>query len=293
MTVVQLINEHDRGCGASAQLGYQYSSGDYVLLIDGDMVLHEQFLRCALDCLEENPTVAGVGGFVREMNLINEESRLRVLRHRHMKPGRVDRLNGGGLYRRAAIDSVGYIADRNLHSFEEFELGVRLRARGWKLLQLPESAVDHHGYVVGGYHLMRLRQRTGYARGAGELLRGMIGRGYFWEILRVRALLVSALVAVWLTLLMITPLLLPVTGTRGTVVLLAILASSPVILMSIKYRSWRMGFFCVVNWIANLIATVRGFTLPQVDPCKRLAGRVVCQTAKPPLNMRREEMGTS
>src|ERR671912_195102 len=46
--IVQLQRPEDRGCGIAPQLGYQYCSGDFVYLIDGDMVLHANFLRHAI-----------------------------------------------------------------------------------------------------------------------------------------------------------------------------------------------------------------------------------------------------
>ena len=49
--IMQLVNKYDRGCGAAAQLGYQHSTGNYVYLIDGDIVLHRDFLRNAYDAL--------------------------------------------------------------------------------------------------------------------------------------------------------------------------------------------------------------------------------------------------
>ena len=45
-------------------------------------------------------------------------------------------MNGGGLYRRSAIEQTGYLSDRNLHGYEEFDLGIRLRDAGWQLHRL-------------------------------------------------------------------------------------------------------------------------------------------------------------
>src|SRR5262245_60437822 len=42
--IVQLNSSADRSWGAGAQLGFQYSSGRYLCLIDGDMRLHREFV---------------------------------------------------------------------------------------------------------------------------------------------------------------------------------------------------------------------------------------------------------
>src|SRR5258708_27331972 len=99
--IVQLSNIEDRSCGAGAQLGFQYSSGRYLCLIDGDMRLHTDFLPAALKFLEENPTVGGVGGFVIDRDIANLEFEQRTKRHDpDRRAGPVTRLNGCGVYRR-------------------------------------------------------------------------------------------------------------------------------------------------------------------------------------------------
>ncbi|WP_413243246.1 glycosyltransferase family 2 protein, partial [Pseudomonas ogarae] len=79
--------------------------------------------------------------------------------------GEIDRLNGGGLYRRTAIEQVGYLSDRNLHGYEEFDLGVRLRASGWRLHRLDRSFVRHFGHAINAYALLVRRWKSGYLRG--------------------------------------------------------------------------------------------------------------------------------
>ena len=114
--IVQLNNVADRSCGAGAQLGFQYSNARYLWLIDADMRLHNGFLPAAIKFLEEHPDVAGVGGilFERETSSLEFEQRSKRV-DPDSRPGDVTRLNGTGVYRRAAIESVGYVTDRNLH----------------------------------------------------------------------------------------------------------------------------------------------------------------------------------
>ena len=69
-------------------------------------------------------------------------------------------------------------------AFEEFDLGARLQARGWKLARIDQRAVDHYGYTIGGYQLLWRRLKSGYAAGLGEVLRGALGKKHFWFVLR-------------------------------------------------------------------------------------------------------------
>src|SRR4029077_20974279 len=50
--IVQMTRAEDRSCGAGAQLGFQYSSGRYVWLVDGDMELRPHFLSAAVQFLD-------------------------------------------------------------------------------------------------------------------------------------------------------------------------------------------------------------------------------------------------
>src|SRR5262249_14626772 len=64
VVIVRLNRIEDRSCGIGPQLGFQYSRGKYLLLIDGDMRLYPGFLPAALETLRQNPNLAGVGGAV-------------------------------------------------------------------------------------------------------------------------------------------------------------------------------------------------------------------------------------
>ena len=141
--IVQLVHANERCCGIGPQLGYQHSRGDYVYILDGDMQMVRGFLPQALIFLAQHPEAAGVGGRLVELNEESLEYRERAARNSvHLSPGEVDRLDGGGLYRRRAIEEAGYLSDRNLHAYEEFDLAVRLRALGWKLWRIPARRGD-------------------------------------------------------------------------------------------------------------------------------------------------------
>ena len=64
VTVVSLTDPGDRCCGVGHQLGYLYSEGEYLLLMDGDMELEEGFVDQAVAFLQAEPEYAGVAGTV-------------------------------------------------------------------------------------------------------------------------------------------------------------------------------------------------------------------------------------
>jgi glycosyltransferase involved in cell wall biosynthesis len=247
IVIVQLNRIEDRCCGSGAQLGFQYSRGRFLMLMDGDQQLHPGFLPAALAMLRENPRLAGVGGAVVECNVDNEEYEQRSRRYDpDGGAGPVTRLNGSGLYRRNAVESVGYLTDRNLHGGEEFDLGARLHAAGWTLAKIDGPIVDHHPHTGNVYRLLLRRVRNKNAFGAGELFRAAIGQPHFWfAIAKDRTTLLCLVVTGWWIALALPAFVL--TGWSATLAAGAILLF-PFAAMSLRWRSLRLGFYSVVAW---------------------------------------------
>ncbi|MCU7940817.1 MAG: glycosyltransferase, partial [gamma proteobacterium symbiont of Bathyaustriella thionipta] len=129
--IVQINNASERRCGIGPQLGYQYAQGEFVYILDADMVLDKQFIDAALTYLKENTQVGGVAGIIEEMSHANYQFKQRKNKLDQPKNiESVDSLDMGGLYRSAAIEDVGFFSDINLHAFEEADLGYRLKAKG-------------------------------------------------------------------------------------------------------------------------------------------------------------------
>jgi glycosyltransferase involved in cell wall biosynthesis len=285
--IVQLANPDERSCGIGPQLGFQHSQGEYVYLMDGDMEMLPGILPHALNFLAQHPEVAGVSGRVVELNKESLEYRERDLRApAHLSPGQVDRLDGGGLYRRLAIQESGYLSDRNLHSYEEFDLAVRLRALGWNLYRLPIDAVTHEGHHTPPYRLMLRRWRTRYACGMGELVRAAAGRPQMRLVLRnLRELRIySAVVAWWCLLLGVALWPAPAVPRMAVFALLALL---PLLVMIWRKRSLARGLYSVVSWCFNAAGLVRGLLHRRLPPGDPIDSRVL-REPPPALEPRRK-----
>lgn len=279
--IVQLLHAGQRCCGAGPQLGYQQARGEYVYILDGDMRLAAGFLPQALRFLVQHPQVAGVGGRLVELNQESLEYRERALRHApHLEPGEVDRLDGGGLYRRQAIEQAGFLSDRNLHAYEEFDLAVRLRSRGWQLWRLPQEAVLHRGHDAAPYALLLRRWRAGYTCAMGELLRGALGQPHWRLVLRdLRELKIYTAVLAWWALLATVPFWpLPAPARALAFVSLAV---APFAAMALRKRSLRRGTYSVVSWCFHAAGLVRGLLRARTSPVLPLPSRDPREPARP------------
>ena len=266
--IVQLARKQDRGCGAGAQLAFQHAQGDYFYLLDGDMTLDPAFVKAGIAYLEAHPDVAGVGGHVIEQNTEGEEYRVRADKAKAFE-GLVDHLFCGGLYRTEAIRSVGYLADRNLHAFEEFELGARLAARGWKLARLDRPGVNHFGHTAGGLRLLLRRLRTGYSDGLGEVLRGAIGQRHLMIVLRrLRPLQMAGVVLLWWLALAVGLCL----GQGWVVLALLVL---PLVYFVPRRKSLRLGIYSYATCNVLTIGLIAGLLRRRVPPSTPLLSREI------------------
>lgn len=274
--IVRLNSIADRSCGVGVQLGYQYSRGRFVCLIDGDMRLHRDFLAAAIRFLQDNRDYAGVGGAIIECEADNLEYVKRAsARDVDRLPGTVDQLDCGGVYRREAIEAAGYLGDRNLHSREELELGVRLRALGWKLARIDTPGIDHYGHSGNAYALLLRRWRTRIAFGTSEVLRATAGRTSFWLALRKMGRELGLLGGVhvwWLALIVVPFVIAPPIGGIAAALVLGLL---PFVVMSVKCRSVHLGIYSVTAWNVYAAGLWPGLASRRVDPAAWIDSTII------------------
>jgi glycosyltransferase involved in cell wall biosynthesis len=272
--IVRLSNPAERSCGAGAQLGFQYSNGKFLYLMDGDMRLDAGFIATGIRFLDENPTAAGVGGAIVDRDVANLEYEQRAKRFDpDRRPGLVTRLNGSGLYRRSAIESIGYLTDRNLHGCEELDLAARLIARGWTLARIDHHAIDHYGYRGNAYRQLVGRMWTRNACGPGEIFRAALLRPHFGFLIRNdRTALLAGLVVTWW--LSIAAIVFLANGLPAAIAIVA-LAAFPFVVMSWRWRSQRNGIYSVASWNVFTLCFLPGLLRRRVPTTTWIASKVI------------------
>jgi hypothetical protein len=272
VTVVQLKHPSERRCGVGPQLGYQAARGRFVYILDGDMELDPGFLPEALAAMEADSRLAGIAGIVDEKSEASYQFRGRKRRGHERKVRVCEWLDMGGLYRVEALRDVGYFSNRNLHAYEEMELGLRLCAAGWTLRRIATRGVLHHGRDEGNWPLLLRRWKCRYLDGAGELIRASVGRPYFHRAVQTQQHLVIALL-LWVGLVA-GVLLLPLTPwlLAGTVA--AVLAL--VLARARRAGSLADAAFGQVVWQVTALAMLRGLLARPRNPTEPIESVVLC-----------------
>ena len=258
LRIVQLVNPQDRCCGVGAEIGYRVAHGEYIYILDADMELDGDFLVAAVAALDADTSLAGIGGTLKDLYVVNAEFRRRAEDIAAVEIGEVDCLNGGGLFRKTAIEQVGYLTNRNLHSYEEYELGLRLRANGWHLQRINLQAVKHYGHTDTSFRLLWRRWRGRYAWGAGELLREAWGKPYLREAIKGVAQYRLSIIVLgwWLSLLL---------GAIGGYYhpsgwwIFFVLLLVPLIFGVIRRKSLMDGLYMVVSQNLHTAGVITGF----------------------------------
>ena len=251
--IAQLKSPRERSCGAGPQLGYQHCAGKYVYILDGDMELEKGFLETAIKELEKDKHLAGVAGQVKEMRAKNIVFKRR--KRGKKQTGYTEKLEMGGLYKREAIESVGFFSNPNLHAYEEADLGFRLTSKGWKLKRIDVPGIKHYGYNTNTFGVFRKRWRTRYVKGSGEFLRASLGKNYFFKT--AWHLKIYIFLVVWWILLIISLALLGLTNIAiyTWLIITAILLSA----FLVRKRNIKEWAFSIVSWHYSSIGLVWGF----------------------------------
>lgn len=189
--VALVVNDQNRGFARANNQGIARSSGEYVLLLNPDTVVHEGALGLLIDFMDRHPAVGACGP-----KLLNEDGTTQPsVRHfptlrstfyfytvfrflgvfrRHYKTWRmkdfdhssqmdVDQIMGAAMMlRRSALEQMGGMDEAFFMYYEEVDLCYRLRQANWRIVFMPEARITHLGgqsirQIQGQKRIMTLR----------------------------------------------------------------------------------------------------------------------------------------
>lgn len=170
--ILQLRPEWFLSPAAGRYVGTKNAQGNYILFIDGDMALKTGWLKAAFSHLKKDEKIAGVCGriddiyFDRGRAIKNTRNGKRVDNTESM----TSTFGGAGIYKRSILNEVGGF-NPYLRMNEEQELAMRIRQRGYYLLNIPIDMVDHHTHNVETLVEARRLLRFVLQPGVGQLFR--------------------------------------------------------------------------------------------------------------------------
>jgi len=132
------VFHHDwRGLGYSRNVVVENASGEYIIWLDGDMILTRGYVTEMVRFMEKNLNVAIAGGSYGVMNQISLVAFLDNVEYLAYRlifgtslPG-----TGGAIYRVKAIKQIGCFDENIRGSCEDIDVAHRLNAAGWSIVR--------------------------------------------------------------------------------------------------------------------------------------------------------------
>lgn len=134
---------------------------EYVQFIDGDCVLHPDWLTTATRYLDEHQEVGAVFGRRREERVKESLfSRLMDIDWDH-PPGDVINFGGDSLTRASAVRAAGGWSATTINA-EDIDLSFRVRKLGWRITRLADDMTSHDARMSRFGEYWRRAVRAGY-----------------------------------------------------------------------------------------------------------------------------------
>jgi len=130
-----VTSSKDKGLGATRQIAVDNAEGDYILWVDDDLVLQNDFVRKQIEFMEKNPNTGAARGVdtrdALQPTIINIAEYSTLIASNSPKPKTIG--TGGSIFRLKALDSVGGFDIRIRGAGEDQDVSRRIRELGWAL----------------------------------------------------------------------------------------------------------------------------------------------------------------
>jgi len=148
---VKLYSTNGDGLTVARQMVVDNSRGNFVVFVDGDMVLSKDFVQKQVDVMNKNPLVGVAGGkmkgrlsrnLVAELEGISQSRDYELGIHRNWRQNPKKLGTGGSIFRLAAIREAGGFDTRIRGAAEDADITARTKLAGY-LLFVSQAEFEH------------------------------------------------------------------------------------------------------------------------------------------------------
>lgn len=262
--ILQLSAEQFLCPSAGRYIGYQNTTGEFVLFLDGDNELYPQWLEMAMGLLAEHDDIAGITGdcivLPEDGTDRDKPSELEKVVHEFKA---VKQTGGEALFRRSVLDEVGTF-NPFLYSDEEPDLALRIRGAGYRLVKTTYPISYDYTPDDDLISTKIKRWRRNLYLGAGQNLRYRLGSGELWLYIKERGFGIVPLFGLGAGLLLFLWFLL-----SGQIIWFGVWVMAIVLLIAADALRKGSLYQALVSFVHRLVVadgTLRGFLMPPVEP---------------------------
>ena len=153
---VKIFHHKWRGIGYSRNIVLKNAKGDYILWLDGDMVVPKNYVRKLVEFMSNHPKVgivkgkqslksgAGLWGTLEAYS----RAASRMINYRSEKAKNKALGTGGAIYRVSALKEVGGFDEKIKGYGEDLDVEMKIRAKGWIIDVADVKFFDYERYGV-------------------------------------------------------------------------------------------------------------------------------------------------
>jgi glycosyltransferase involved in cell wall biosynthesis len=150
-TKIRLCSTCGRGLAVARQMVVDNARGDFVIFVDGDMILSKDFVQKQFDLMSKNPSIGVAGGtmkgvsnrgLVAELERISYSSDYEIGLHRNWKRDPRKLGTGGSIFRLAAIKHVGGLDTQIKGAAEDADITAKIKSAGYTLF-VSDAVFEH------------------------------------------------------------------------------------------------------------------------------------------------------
>jgi glycosyltransferase involved in cell wall biosynthesis len=149
---------------AGRYLGTINSHSEYIFFLDADMTVKKDWIKKALNVLEDNKNIAGVTGVLHNIYPGDEQGNFKPL---NTNIGYCNYLPGAAIFRRHVLKEINHF-NPFFAGYGEREVGYRISKKGYRQLKINETIACHFKKMKD---FKETKEKSRYFTGVGQFLR--------------------------------------------------------------------------------------------------------------------------